>query len=172
MAQVSQVRDANIIDAKTKDSILPPLQSLALIVKGRDRIDRHVANCRMNLIPGLASWTQAMKNDRAAARHPNVAVRSVVMAGCDNMLRQRRPGQIISSMRIRENARSFRRRDLESRMAKPLQSDEPWIPGIRHPADDLYLMTEAECDPRKQDNGQQQPQPGVDTPSIEACLKR
>jgi hypothetical protein len=64
-----------------------------------------------------------MQDHRRARRHVDAVVRAMLVAGGDDMLRQRRARQIERAVRIGEDSRSLRRGDLKSRVAQPLDQD-------------------------------------------------
>jgi len=47
----------------------------------------------------------------------------MLVAGGNDVLRERRPGQVKGAMRIREYSGPFRRSDLKSRVAEPFDHD-------------------------------------------------
>ena len=92
-----------------------------------------------------------MQDHRRPRRYVDAAVRPVLVAGGDDMLRQRGAGQIEGAMRIGEDSRSLRRGNLKSRVAQPLDQDRRRI-ARRHPHEaalyDLELMAKREDAPR------------------------
>ena len=77
-------------------------------------------------------------------RHVDAVMRSVLMAAGDDMLRQTWLRQIVSSMGIREDSRSFRGGYLKCRVAQPLRvtGGAPAAAGAGRHVNDFEFMAE------------------------------
>ena len=90
-----------------------------------------------------------MQNHRRARRHVHAVMGPMLMAGGDDMLRQRRPRQIERAMRIGEHSGAFGRGDLKCRMAEPFdryRRSRTRSGAVDAPLHDLELVAET---PRK-----------------------
>lgn len=123
MTQVPKMRDADIVHPKNEDRVFTSLKSLALVMVRGNGIDRNVPDARVNRIPIFPAGGEPFENDRIPCRHPDVTVSPVLVAGGDNVLRERGPREIIPTVGIREDPSSLGRSDLESGMAEPLQQN-------------------------------------------------
>ncbi len=99
--------DTDIVNAKDKDRIFAPLHAAALVMKRGHRVNRNVSNGRIDLIPVLPAWSEALHYHGIAERHADSTVRSVRMAGGDDMLGQGGMGQVESAVGIGENPSSL-----------------------------------------------------------------
>src|SRR4030095_3949700 len=98
MAEISQMGDADIIDLENKYRVLAALHAAAFIVIGGNDMDRNVTDRRRDFFPVFTTRCEPVQYDRGARRHVDAVVRTVLMAGGDDMLRQARLRQIVSSM--------------------------------------------------------------------------
>src|SRR5918995_6168693 len=111
MAKIAQMGDADIIDSKDKDRVLAALHSTALVMKCRNDIHRYVSNRRGDFLPVLAPTRQSMQDNRLARRHMDAAVRAVMVAGGDDVLRQSGARQGERAVRVGKDSRPLRRCD-------------------------------------------------------------
>ena len=100
MAEIAQVGDADVVDAKNENRIFAALHAVAFVVKRRNDVNRHVADRSRDFLPIFAGRGETVQDHRRARGHVNAVMRSVLMAGGDDMLRQSRARQIERAMRI------------------------------------------------------------------------
>src|SRR5262245_58888427 len=88
-----------------------------------------------------------MQDHRCSRSHMDTAVRSMLMAGGDNVLRQSWARQVEGAVWVGKNSSSLRRSDLKSSVAHPFHFNRRRSSG-RNPQEwtlyDLQLVTEAE----------------------------
>ncbi len=123
MAQVAQMRDANPVNAKDKNSVFTALQPLAFIVIGGYGVDRDVTNGRAHGPPVLAAGSEPFENHRITLGHVNITVRAVLMAGGDYVLFEGWPRKIPPRVGISEDACALARSNLKRGMAEPFDLD-------------------------------------------------
>ena len=107
MAQVAEMGDANVVDPEDEDRVLAALHAAALVVERGDNINRNIADRRGDFLPVLAARGESVENHRRAGRHVDAVMRAVLVAGSDDMLRQGRPWQVKSPMRVGQDSRAF-----------------------------------------------------------------
>src|SRR5262245_38706712 len=108
MAQVAKMGNADVIYSKDKDCILTSLHTLALIMVCGNQVNRNVPDGGGDLLPILPAGRQSMQNDRCSRSHMDAVVRSVLMAGGDDVLWQSRPGQVEGAVWVGEDSSSLR----------------------------------------------------------------
>src|SRR5688572_5310191 len=138
MAEIAQVGNADIVDSKDKDRVLAALHPAAFVMKCRNDIHRYISNRRGDFLPVLASTRQSMEDNRLARRDMDAAVRAVLVAGGDDVLRQSGARQVERAVRIGKDSSSFRRCDLKGRVAEPLKQDRSGTSGGNPQKSDRY----------------------------------
>ena len=154
VAKVAEMGDADLIHAKDEDGVFAPLEPLALVVVGRDRIDRNITDAHVDGPPILSSRREPFKDHRTSPGHPDVAVGPMLVAGRYDVLREVWPRQIAPAVGICQDAGPFGRGNLKSRVTEPLDQDGARLAGRYHSSEDvslnnLDLMTKAQANPWK-----------------------
>src|SRR4030095_14583127 len=100
-----------------------------------------------DLLPILPTGRQSMQNDWCSRSHMDAVVRSMLMAGGDDVLRQSGARQVEGAVWIRKNSSPLGRGDLKGRVAHPFHFNRCRSSG-RNPQEwtlyDLQFVTEAE----------------------------